>query len=75
MIDWPFIIGYVAIGSVALFLQYKSNIAALDRLAEAHQQNVTDLRRTIDLLKMEIDAAPRVAPAREARRFDDAEQA
>jgi hypothetical protein len=54
MIDWPFIVGYVAIGSVALFLQYKSNVAALDKLAAAHERHIADLRLMIEVLQLLI---------------------
>ena len=39
-----FIIGYVTIGSVALYLQFRSNVTAMDKLSDEHQQHTADLR-------------------------------
>jgi len=55
VIDWPVVIGgYLAIGVVALYLQHRYSIAALDRLAEAHERNVTDLKMMIEVLQLVI---------------------
>lgn len=55
MIDWPIVIGgYLAIGSLALYIQYKANLAALDRLTMAHKQNVNDLHLMIEILQMSL---------------------
>jgi hypothetical protein len=58
VIDWPVVIGgYLAIGSLALYIQYKSNIAALDKLSEAHQRNVADLHLVIEVLQLALMSA------------------
>jgi hypothetical protein len=67
VIDWPFILGYVTIGSVALYLQFKSNIAALDKLAAAHERNVTDLKTTIEVLQLALMNAQEIKRARPNR--------
>jgi hypothetical protein len=54
VIDWPFILGYVTIGSVALYMQFRSNIAAMDRLNEAHDRHVEDLRQAIEILQLDL---------------------
>ena len=54
MIDWPFIIGYVAIGSVALYLQYRSNVQALDKLSAEHERHTADLKMTLEVLQLDL---------------------
>jgi len=57
MIPWDwlgFVGGYVTIGSVALYLQFKSNIAALDRMTAAHAANVKDLKMMIEVLQLAL---------------------
>ena len=52
MIDWPWVVfGYLSFGSMALYMMYRSHIAALDKLAEAHARHVADLRQTIEMLQ------------------------
>jgi hypothetical protein len=46
--------GYVTIGSVALYLQFRSNVAALDKLAAAHERHTADLRMMIEVLQLMI---------------------
>jgi hypothetical protein len=65
MIDWPVVIGgYLAIGSLAIYVQYKANIAALDRLVAAHKQNLGDLHLMIEILQMSLLHEQEVKTAR-----------
>jgi len=57
MIDWPwgiFLFGYTGIAMVALYVQFRSNIAAMDKLNDAHERHVTDLREAISILQLDL---------------------
>lgn len=59
MLDWGHLhwaLTYLTIGSVALYLQYRSNIAAMDKLASAHEQHAADLRIVIEDLQTVLAA-------------------
>lgn len=55
MIEWPIVIGgYLAIGSIALYLQYLSFRLSLDRLSAEHERHTADLRMMIEVLQLMI---------------------
>ena len=55
MIEWPWVAaGYLSFGVVALYLQHLTNVAALDRLATAHEHHVLDLRQAIEILQLDL---------------------
>jgi hypothetical protein len=57
MIDWPwlgFLLGYFGIAGIALWFQFKSNLAALDKLSEEHERHTADLRMTIEVLQLDL---------------------
>jgi hypothetical protein len=57
VIDWPWIsllLGYTSIAGIALYVQFRSNIAAIDKLGEAHERHVADLREAIEILQLDL---------------------
>jgi hypothetical protein len=55
MIDWPWVVfGYLSFGSMAVFMQYKGYVTAMDKLGEAHERHVADLREEIEILQMDL---------------------
>jgi hypothetical protein len=57
VIDWPwlgFFLGYTSISVVALYVQFRSNIAAMDKLNDAHERHVTDLREAVSILQLDL---------------------
>jgi hypothetical protein len=57
MIDWPwlgFLLGYTSIAVMALYVQFRTNIAAMDKLGEAHDRHVEDLRQAIEILQLDL---------------------
>jgi type II secretory pathway component PulJ len=55
VIDWPWVaFGWLSIGSLAIYLQYRANIAAMDRLSAEHYQHTTDLREAIAILQLDL---------------------
>ncbi len=57
MIDWPWIsllLGYTSIAGIALYVQFRTNISAMDRLNEAHDRHVEDLRQAIEILQLDL---------------------
>ena len=55
VIDWPWVaFSYISFGSLALYLQYRTHVAALDRLMTAHDKNVADLKMMIEVLQLAL---------------------
>ena len=60
-------LGYTGIAVIALYLQFRYSITALDKVAAAHDRNVADLHLMIEVLQLALLHEQEIKAARPNR--------